>query len=124
MGLQKGIIKVSDDANEAIQSNVLEAFTAEIYDCINNNTLGMETVQLYSVKVGPKTFALYLGKNEETVFKLHQRIYRTAPKIHDITDHIDTPMYFPHRKECLTFWQLREQLEEFPYFVGEMEKGA
>lgn len=124
VGVQKGLIKPNDEADAVLNSNVLEAFTAEIYECINNNTLGMETVQLYSAKVAPGTFAFYLGKDEQSVINLHKKMYKTSPKIHDITDQIDMPMYFEKRKEVLTFWEVREQTKEFPCFVGEMEKGA
>ena len=87
----------------------------------NENWLGICTVQLFVVPTGGKRLAVYLARREGEVKALHRQIYgEAARRVRDVSGKMDASVYCEETEVWQSFRELKRQVVEFPYFVGEM----
>ena len=68
-----------------------------------------------------KRFALYLAEKEVEARREHQRIYgEISPNTWDVSHKMDKSTYCEETKKSQSFRELKRQVMEFPYYVGEM----
>lgn len=119
-GFKSGVIQQSDEV------------TPELYDRINleqayqehqKNTLGIKRVQLYTVQLEEKVFAMYFAEHKGQVMELHAKTYRQkAEKVIAMGTRMETSFYDPTTDKHQTWREYRNSLSELPAYVGEFEK--
>lgn len=116
--VEQGIVKL-EDSKENIPYDKLD------YDVIikmrKENILSVCDVKLYVVPMGNKRFAVYLARNEAGVYQIHNQRYGVQPaKVMDVSFKIDMTIYCQDTGKEESFWEIKNRVLHFPYFVGEM----
>lgn len=116
--VQKGFVKL-EDPESAIPYEQLDYIA--IMKMRDENQLKVCDVKFFIVPIASKKFALYLAEKEEEVRAEHHRIYRdVAYTVLDMSSKMDTTTYCEETKKWQSFRELKRQVVQFPYYVGEM----
>ncbi len=116
--VQKGIVKLEDPAS-AIPYEQLDY--EAIQKMSDENRLMMCGIKLFIVPMGSKRFAIYLAEREDEVRAEHQKVYgELALTILDVSDKMDAEVYCEDTQKWHSFRDLKRQVLQFPYYVGEM----
>lgn len=116
--VEKGLVKLDDPAS-AIPYEQLDY--PAILKMRDENKLLMCRIKLFIVPMASKRFALYLAEKEVEVRREHQRIYgEISPTTWDVSHKMDMSTYCEETKKSQSFRELKRQVMEFPYYVGEM----
>ncbi|WP_252504399.1 hypothetical protein [Sporosarcina sp. Marseille-Q4943] len=115
--VQQGLVKL-DDPESRIPFRELD------YEAIGKmreeNWLQMCTVKLFVVRMGGKRYAVYLAETEEEVRAQHRKIYgEFAGRVTDASGRMDASYYCEGTGKERSFWELKREVVDFPYFVGE-----
>ncbi|MFC5602697.1 hypothetical protein [Sporosarcina koreensis] len=93
----------------------------EIIRMRDENWLRMCTVKLFVVEMGGKRYAVYLAGKEGEVKALHRKIYgEVARRVRDVSGKMDASVYCEETEVWQSFREFKQQVVEFPCFVGEM----
>ncbi|MCG7335074.1 hypothetical protein MHZ95_07270 [Sporosarcina sp. ACRSM] len=116
--VQKGIVKLEDPAS-AIPYEQLD------YEAIqkmrDDNRLMMCGIKLFIIPMGSKRFALYLAEREDEARAEHHKMYgELARTIRDVSDKMDAGAYCEDTQKWQSFREVKRQVLQFPYYVGEM----
>lgn len=104
----------------------LDALTfGEINEATKENPLCFSTIRLYTSKIEDNRFAFILANGEESAVKEIIRVKRRKPVFTvEVSDLMDCSMYDEQTKKTLSFRDIRNQTNLFPYFVCDYEKTA
>lgn len=121
--VQKGMVKLEDRASEIPFAQL--DFEA-ILKMRDENQLMMCAMKLFIVPMASKRFALYLAEKEDDVRTVHHKMYgELARTIRDVSDKMDAGAYCEDTQKWQSFRELKRQVLQFPYYVGEMNgRGA
>lgn len=121
--VQKGMVKLEDPAS-AIPYDQLDY--KAILKMRDDNQLMMCDIKLFIVPMGSKQFALYLAEKEGEARVKHHKVYGLlAVTIQDVSEKMDTETYCEDTQKWRSFRDLKRQVFQFPYYVGEMSgRGA
>lgn len=115
---QKGLVQW-DDPESRIPYGELDH--GEIIRMRDENWLRMCTVKLFVVPMGWRRFAVYLAEKEGEARALHRKVYgEYARRVMDVSGKMDASIYCEETGKSQSFWELKRQAVEFPFFVGEM----
>lgn len=116
--VQKGIVQWDDLESRIPYDQLDHEVIMKIRD---ENWLEMCTVKLFVVPIGGRRFAVYLAEREEEARVQHFRIYGVpARRVMDVSDRMDASVYCEETRLWQSFWELKRQVVDYPYFVGEM----
>ncbi|AOV07431.1 DnaB-like helicase N-terminal domain-containing protein [Sporosarcina ureilytica] len=96
-------------------------------DKLDDMTNGFQDGELTILAARPsaKKFALYLSEREEEARAEHRRIYgEVTYTVLDMSHKMDTSIYCEETKRWQSFRELKRQVVQFPYYVGEMCQSA
>jgi hypothetical protein len=116
--VQKGMVRLEDPA-DAIPYEQLD------YEAIrkmrDDNRLMMCGIKLFIVPMDSKRFALYLAEREDQARAKHHKVYgELARTILDVSDKMDAGAYCEDTQKWQSFRDVKRQVLQFPYYVGEM----
>ncbi len=116
--VQKGIVKLEDPASSIPYGQLDYEAILKMRD---ENRLMMCDVRLFIIPMASKRFALYLAGKEDEAREEHHKHYGVlALNIIGGSRKMDTETYCEDTKKWQSFRDLKRQVLQFPYYVGEM----
>lgn len=120
LAVQEGKV---DMEQPAASLNFSELDLARVKKMSEDNLLAMNKVTLYACPLKPGYFAFILAHNEQEVRKEFVKVYGRQPsKVLEMESQMNRTMYFSDSGKYMDFWEIKNQVKSFPYFVCEFEK--
>lgn len=118
--VQDGVVSL-EDPQDKLDFNQVDLKKAK--QAAEENRLAMSVVKLYAMPLEPKNFAFILALSPADAEAEYRRHYEEAPrKVFDMSADMDRSLYFEEKNKHISFRQIKNQTQTFPYFVCEFQK--
>jgi hypothetical protein len=95
----------------------------EINEAMKQNLLGLNVVNLYTLKTAWNTFAFILANDAKSATGEYIRVNKRKPEFTvEVNDRMDHSMHHEAKGKTMTFREIRNQIKKFPYYVCDYVK--